>query len=46
MYTPKGFKVKLSKKKIKWEHILFVEILIEIFILKTTMNHKYKLAKK
>jgi hypothetical protein len=23
MYSPKGFNGKLSKKKFKWEHILF-----------------------
>jgi hypothetical protein len=28
----------------KWEHIIFLVILIEIFILKTTMYHKYTLT--
>jgi hypothetical protein len=32
------------QKKIKWEHIFFLAILIEIFILKTTMYHKYNLT--
>jgi hypothetical protein len=45
MYNPKGFNGKLSKYFFfKYEHILFLEILIDIFILKTTMYHKYTLT--
>jgi hypothetical protein len=44
MYNPKGFNGKLSKYFFfKYEHIFFLEILIEIFIMKTTMYHKYTL---
>jgi hypothetical protein len=39
-----GFKGKLSKYFFfKWDYIYFLVILIEIFILKTTMYHKYTL---
>jgi hypothetical protein len=39
-----GFKAKLSIFFFKYEHIIFLVIAIEIFILKTTMYHKYTLT--
>jgi hypothetical protein len=37
-----GFKGKLSKYFFfKWDYIFFLVILIEVFILKTTVFHKY-----
>jgi hypothetical protein len=42
MYSPKGFNCKLSKYFFSNESTyFFLVILIEIFILKTTMYHKY-----
>jgi hypothetical protein len=42
-YSPKGFKAKLSKKKIQIRTHTFLVTLTEIFILKITMYHKYTL---
>jgi hypothetical protein len=44
-YSPKGFKVKLLKKNVSnGNTYFFLELLMEIFILKTTMYHKYRVT--